>query len=284
MTTRAMTVGGAATSSELYPIPDEPEVRRMIFRLARRERDPSSGKMVIEAPLTSIERQQIDRRLHTLAAPLAPAKAGQIRDAVLQMLAGFNTAKTGNDDEAKAITTQYVKAMAGLPAFAVMRACLRFARGEVSADELGEQRIIKGIHPPTSYLRIIAEKIARQYWDEALIGSMLLHAQIAPPPISEGEKERRAAKAQAAKDEIHRASAAIALKDAASDAAKRDSATARRLDRDRQDKIAEYAAAGLDPVYADEEHTLICSLPMMIHMGWKIGEIDGRKVLTRGGA
>ena len=36
-------------------------------------------------------------------------------------------------------------------------------------------------------------------------------------------------------------------RNATSDAAMRDAASARRIERDRQDKIAEYAAAGLDP-------------------------------------
>ncbi len=284
MTTKAMTVAGTVTTSELYPIPDEPEVRRLIFGKARTARDPSNGKMIIEAPLTVIERQQIDRRLHVLAGPLSPAKPSQIRDAVLQMLAGFNTAKTGSDDEAKAIVTQYVQTLKGLPAFAVMQACLRFAQGKVTAEDVGEDRIIKGIHPPTSYLRIIAEKIARQYWDEASVGSMLLHAQIAPPPISDDEKARRAAKAKAAREEMAAAAANIALKVATSDAAIRDAASARRIDRDRQEKIAEYATAGLDPVYADEDRTIICSLPMMLHMGFHIETVDGRPALTRGDA
>lgn len=46
-------------------------------------------------------------------------------------------------------------------------------------------------------------------------------------------------------------------------------------------RAAEYHRAGLDPIYADEDHTIVCSLPMMLHMGWKIGEIDGRKALVR---
>jgi hypothetical protein len=49
-------------------------------------------------------------------------------------------------------------------------------------------------------------------------------------------------------------------------------------------RAAEYRRAGLDPVYADEERQVVVSLPMMLHMGWRVEEVDGRLGLTRGAA
>jgi hypothetical protein len=48
-------------------------------------------------------------------------------------------------------------------------------------------------------------------------------------------------------------------------------------------RAAEYKRAGLDPVYAGDNITVV-SLPMMLHMGWRIEKVDGRLGLTRGAA
>ena len=45
-------------------------------------------------------------------------------------------------------------------------------------------------------------------------------------------------------------------------------------------RAAEYKRAGLDPVYAGDNITVV-SLPMMLHMGWRVDTIAGRKALTR---
>ena len=45
--------------------------------------------------------------------------------------------------------------------------------------------------------------------------------------------------------------------------------------------LKEYAERGLDPVYADEERQVVVSLPMMLHVGWRVDTIAGRKTLTR---
>ena len=47
-------------------------------------------------------------------------------------------------------------------------------------------------------------------------------------------------------------------------------------------RAAEYKRAGLDPVYAGDNITVV-SLPMMLHMGWRVEEVDGRLGLTRRG-
>ena len=45
--------------------------------------------------------------------------------------------------------------------------------------------------------------------------------------------------------------------------------------------IAEYRERGFDPVYADEDHTIVVSLPMMLANGWRVETVDGRPALTR---
>lgn len=264
------------TSAELYPIPDETEVRRFIFGRVRRQRDPATGKMVIDSHLTTVERELIQKRLRTLAGPLEPAKDGKIRSAVLQMFSGLGGQKVASDEEGAAIVAQYVVTLRGLPLFAIRQACLRFARGEVTAAELGEDTIIKGIRPATAYLRIVAEKVVRPYWDEASLGSMLLSALVQLPAP---------AKTEANREEVRKMVEDTARKLAAADEADRRKQVEegiRREDehrkRQRQMVLAEYDARGLDPVYWDKEKkTMPVALPTLFSMGWTIEEGPGGK-------
>ena len=91
----------------------------------------------------------------------------------------------------------------------------------------------------------------------------------------------RVAKAAEVVEQVAREAAKIAMTEAEIDAKEQEATTAGALERDHVEKIRQYRERGLDPVYADEEHTIVVSLPMMLHMGWQIGEIDGRKALVR---
>ena len=65
--------------------------------------------------------------------------------------------------------------------------------------------------------------------------------------------------------------------------ARKKAAMAFIADANKKTILAEYAAKGIDPVYAADGE-MLCSLPMMLHLGWRIERIDGRPALTRGGA
>ena len=45
--------------------------------------------------------------------------------------------------------------------------------------------------------------------------------------------------------------------------------------------LREYTQRGLNPVYADEDRTIVVSLPMMLHIGWRIEKVNGCQTLTR---
>ncbi|MDE2096816.1 MAG: hypothetical protein KGL39_06175 [Patescibacteria group bacterium] len=53
------------------------------------------------------------------------------------------------------------------------------------------------------------------------------------------------------------------------------------MDRATKDRIAEYRACGLEPVYADKAKTILLSLQFMLANGARIEEIDGRMELVR---
>ena len=53
--------------------------------------------------------------------------------------------------------------------------------------------------------------------------------------------------------------------------------------RETKSRLAEYAAAGVDPVYADKNRTLL-SLPLLLSLGWSIREGEhGEKMMVRPG-
>lgn len=55
----------------------------------------------------------------------------------------------------------------------------------------------------------------------------------------------------------------------------------RIMDRSQQDRIAEYHAHGLEPVYADAARTIVVSLPMMLKLGARIEDVHGVPTLIR---
>lgn len=59
--------------------------------------------------------------------------------------------------------------------------------------------------------------------------------------------------------------------------------TKRHMTETNENRAQEYRRAGIDPVYVGDSVTVV-SLHMMLHMGWRIEVVDGRKVLTQADA
>lgn len=261
------------TSGELFPIAAEPDVTRMIFRRARRDRYPD-GKMIIDEPISSIDREIIARRMRDLTPGLAPARRGDIAQQVTALFAGFRESRFADDDEAQATVAQYVRTLEGLPFFAIARACLRFARAEVKPEEVRAKTLAVDRAPDCTHLRIVAEKIARPHWDELSVGSMLLSARFQPRAAPE-TAEQRAEKAVAIKranEEFQCAMANKELDRIAEENRARERSADDLKNRQRDALIDDYRRRGLEPVYADEGKTVVVSLPMMLHQGWRIEE------------
>lgn len=267
-----------ASSSELYPVPSEPELTRWMFGRSRRNRD-ATGHMLIPEPLTALERQTVESRLRALAGPLAPAKRGEIAAAVRETFAGFLALE--GDAGAAAVVAQYVVTLKGLPLFAIRRACLRFAQGYVTAEELGEKTISNRGRPNTAQLRIVAEAVVRPHWDEASCASLLLGARVEPPEPTPEERARTAAAIEAKHAELTARLAQSNLEEGQRELADRERARTTAGRRDREAREAEYRARGLEPVYADPARTIVVSLPMMLASGATIEEVDGVPTLVR---
>lgn len=267
-----------SSSTALYPIPDDPEIRKFIFGRARRARD-ENGKMIVPVGLSAIEREMVIKRLRVLAAGLGPAENRLIKSAVLELFSGM--AATESDDLGAAATAaQFVSVLRGLPYFAIKRACDRFARGEVTAEDVGEKTApSKAYRPSTAQLRIVAEAIARPHWDEASVGSLLLEAVVERPiKKSEDSKERAEQFRQTFQQQV--AQAELADRDRTEWA--RLIAEAEQFNRDRDARIAEYRNNGLEPVFSDASKILVTSLSMMLRNGWRVEDgLNGKSILVR---
>lgn len=265
-----------STRAELYPIPEDPEVRRLIFRKSRKEFD-ERGKMLIAAPLTADERAMIHKRMRVVAEGVTPAADRMLKNAVLELLSGM--ASTEREDVSAAVTvTQFVTVLRGLPYFAVKRACDRFASGMVTAEEIGGERVSRTFRPSTAQLRIVAENIARPYWDEASVGHLLLNAEVERPMVKSAESRQRAADFRRSFSEQV---AAAEIEERNQTARDMEYLEAHKFNRDRDALIEGYRARGLEPVFADPLKVHVTSIEMLLHNGWSIEEVEGRPTLMR---
>ncbi|MDE2103581.1 MAG: hypothetical protein KGL39_40450 [Patescibacteria group bacterium] len=242
----------------LYPIPANVEATRFIFARARRDRD-ERGRMLLPTPLTAAERQMVQNRMHELAEPLRAAKPAELRKALLEAFPDVEV------EMAKARAKALADGMEGLPLFAVRRAALQISQGGVG-------------NPDRVALRTAAEEIARGYWNEASVGSMLLHAR-KNPQSTPGEAERARVEAGFAWLLGRLAQGANEGPASAAKAARR--RTKRMIREDREHRAAEYADSGLDPVFADKAGKIVVSLVLLEKLGWRVEQVGRETVLVR---
>jgi hypothetical protein len=189
-------------------------------------------------------------------------------------LMGFGGPNT-SQDEAEMIVTQYVTALKGVPHWAVARACMRFASGQVTAQELGEKQFPLGFRPSSAQLAMVARKFVQPLMEEGAKLSALLAAR---PELSRDEKppEESTAYIEAAMAEFM-TRMKHAQGEEAVELAKVEARARAIIDRELKERMREYLDAGLEP----PKGWRIASLPMMLKMGWRIDEVDGKRVLVK---
>lgn len=239
----------------LYPIPRNDEATRFIFARIKPDRD-ESGAMLLAATLTAAEREIVHGRIKQIAPALANAKPAELRKALLEVF------PDEDKDAAKKRAAELAKAMDGLPLFAVRRAALKLSQAGIRA-------------PDRVQLRTEAEAVARPYWNEVSVGSMLLRAKKNPDaPPNEAERERVIAGFAAL-------SASLAQRAEDGEGEGRACRTDRLMAEHRGLHVSDYEADGLRPVFADPDAEIVVSIPLLIKLGWRVEEIGGRKVLLR---
>jgi hypothetical protein len=126
------------------------------------EKDCEGRCILAYAPDAKL-RSALQIRLFELQAGLTPARPADLARAVIDMLLGFGSARTSEED-AEAVVTQYVRVLAHLPLWAVQRACRRFASGSVTKTECSDWK--HAYAPSTAQLCRLAEASVQKYWHE----------------------------------------------------------------------------------------------------------------------
>ncbi len=258
------------TVAELYPPSPEGDLRGLeAFLGASKEH----GRVVLPRSIRPEEKQKLEDRRNVLGRWLLPGAANKIALMISKMLMGFGGG-TVSESEAMALTVQYVDMVKDLPRFAVERACIRFATGQVRADEIGEKTLSLSWRPSTAQLYRVAADIARVTTDEYALVCGILAAK--PPTAPQTPEERQ--KLNSSIDEWREQLAAKIVRDEEILDSKRREQALATMKRERENRIAEYRAAGVEPPPMGE---VVISLALRLSLGWTIQEIGGQRVLVR---
>ena len=264
------TLPAVQKTSELYPVPEDHGAMRLIDGVVTPERDDRFN-FVLRRALTTVEREVLSARSRVILPHLAGASYSKIAKAVLNMFAGLRGANA-DEDEAEIIAAQYAKVLSGFPLWAIERACLRFARGEVSAEEVGAKVLDPSFRPASSQLRIIVEKISRPYYAEAKRIEMTLRGTVAKAEMTPEERERTGKK-------IEEYLATRKFETEVVDVQAQQDSAARVIENTKKMILSEYQSAGIKPVYGADGVTL-CSLSLLRSLGYTVQEIGDERVLV----
>lgn len=256
-----------------YPIEADRETAKLVDGLIGFKN--SDGTYELTRALTPAERRQIEARRNLLADNLAPCRPDDIFDDILEMLMGFGGADYQSEETASAIASQHAAVMATCPVWAVKRALGRWARGEVSAAEIGEKTISRTRSPSAAQVKLVAEELARPSRQElARLNQTLRAAAIQKPPTD----EQRAAAAPRIKSMLDE----VRAKQAESDLAEQARAAELRASLDRKTRERneywirqEYLDLGLTPP------TPLHSLSTLKSLGYTVENVGGRNILMR---
>jgi hypothetical protein len=242
-----MTGKNVATVSKRsqYPIEPDRETAKLVDGLIGFKH--SNGTYELTRALTPAERRQIEARRNLLADNLAPCRPDDIFDDILEMLMGFGGADYQSEETASAIASQHAAVMATCPVWAVKRALGRWARGEVSAAEIGEKTISRTRSPSAAQVKLVAEELARPSRQElARLNQTLRAAAIQKPPTDE-QRAAAAPRIKSMLDEVRAKQAESDLVEKARIAAADAEQARRAKEWARARMIAEWRALGVKP-------------------------------------
>lgn len=263
------TMPAVRTTGELYPAPTSAELYRFMSAVATGGRDDSHNALLRRA-LTTVERQALSDRAGEIAPLLERGAYRKIMRLVAEMLAGFGSARA-SEEEAEIIAAQYAAALGGLPVWAVERACGRFSRGEVEASEVGSKHLDRAFAPSTAQLRMVADKVVKPFVEDLYRIRMICGGTVERPDLSPEERERVGVKIA---EYIEKRKREV---DVENETKKQDGG-ARAIENTKQMVLAEYAAAGVKPVYS--ENGTLCSLSLYRSVGYTIQDVGGERVLV----
>lgn len=146
----------------LYPISPDREAEAIVQCVWLGEREPD-GTALLRTRLTVPQERHLRERSALLRKALEPASHGKIKSAVSQMMIGFNRA--ADEKSAAATVAQFITVLQTLPAWAVERACQRFAAGLVREEEV--EGLNRAFPPTTAQVFTVAQALVAGYRAEA---------------------------------------------------------------------------------------------------------------------
>lgn len=262
-----------SSMAAVYP-PDDPSARELIERVATADRD-ENGNAVLRRSLTAVERQVLQKRAATLAPYIDRARLRDAEAAVLAMVIGRGTAAGMGEDEADVFAAQCASVLVGygLPLWAIQRACLRFAAGDVRAEDVGEKHLSNTYVPSSAHVRILTERIARAVHVEVHKIGTTLRGVVEPPQMTELERIAALPKIMAMRESYHREAAAIAVEEITAEEVRRAAGRRAAAEASTRMILAEYRRARVEPVYLDAGKTIPVSLETLRRQGWRIEEV-----------
>lgn len=226
---------------------------------------------VLPRHLTVAEEQTLRERARQLSQWGDAASPAEIKSAISRCFLGLGGEKLP-PAQAEMMMAQYVTVLSGMTLWAIERACLRFASGEVKAEDVGAKRLESALRPNSAHLRIMAGIISESFNKERTDITKVLAAF--PPKYEPTEEERAEGLARTQAWQVQR-HGVEAKKAPVPGHAKR---TLDDINKRHHDRIIqEYLAAGLPAPTA----AIPTSLPMLLEMGWSIVEQHGEKQLVK---
>lgn len=223
--------------------------------------------------LTVDETRALQTRSKQLASWIGRGKPDEIKKVVSRCFMGLGGEKVA-PEQAAMMMAQYVLALSDSPLWAIERACMKFARGEVKAADVGARHLEAGMRPSSAHLQMVVKDITEAF--DAEIASISKVLAAFPPRRAETDAERAEglAKTKAWQEQK------FGKRDnyAPAPDGHRERVRAQLAQRHRDRILREYAEAGL-PVPTGE---IITSLPFLIDMGWTIVNLpDGSRQLAK---
>lgn len=267
----------AKTSADLYPPRTPDDVLATLAAVA-----PERGEnntVVIRRALGNQERSTLSNRLKALEPFVKPGRQSVIVESISSLLLGFGGSEDGESHIVRA--AEWARFCEDLPWWAIERACLKIARWDITAEEVGSKQIDSNWRPTIAQLHKLGAAIAHPVQQESYRISCALRgvAMIAKRQLTDEERAAEAARIGESLADFNRTRAEAEIATAAERTGR---AVASQQDalRASADMIArEYRAAGIDvpPWQGDMPPT---SLSMMLRLGWTITEDPhGKKIL-----
>lgn len=263
------------TTNELHPPATPDDVKNVLDAVLTGSLD-HERRAILRRALAGAERSDLRARAAALDPWVKKPREGEIETLVLVMSTGLGTKGEGEKESAIRVR-HYAEILGDTPLWAIKRACDRFERGSVTAEELGERQIMRGMVPSTSHLYRVASAIARPVFHERIRINSALNG------VVEHRMEHTAANKEqvlATANGLRRSLGSAGEMDEARLSLARENTAKESLRAAEAVRLKEFRDAGVDPPKV-APGGIGTSLSMMLRLGYRIIEHpEGGKTLV----